>query len=313
MNNDSASMEIASSFQWIGICSSLCDLLHAVDHHIFASMASRLKNRDRVQEKDSTLKSSSHKQTTAIQQTRFFDLPHEVRVMIYKYLFDGAVLRVGKNGIEHKRSWGHCEMLQTCNSVRKEAEPALFSQATQVFSDIFKEHEAQEHNLNLRPLYPRLVPAINVSSFAPKNNVRLDMKTLRAYSHLRDLELGMFGEMLFKQAPYPILEHDIDIISADNDSYLVTELNKIFMDKIWYNKLWSKPISFQGLRGILQSKHRTFRVVLRCIVQIYCEDSDCKLPGYYDGVVCVYGYYQSFGIANQAHRECYKIGIRKRS
>lgn len=242
-------------------------------------------NCDCVQQKTLNLKRSVEKKCKSTQHIRFLDLPLEVRIMIYRYIFEGAVLRIDKDGVKHQYSRGHCEILGTCEAVLKEAEPVLFSQATQVFSDATENGRVQNQDLNLRPLYPRSVPALHVFNFHPKNNVRLDMKTLKTYSQLRVLELGLFSEMMFEQAPNFILDADEETVNEDNDPYVVAEIKKMVADKNQYDKLDYKPVNLRGLRAILNSKHRNFRVLLRCEVHLYSVDVEDELPEDYNGLV----------------------------
>jgi hypothetical protein len=208
------------------------------------------------------------KNVEARQHLCFFDLPLEIRNIIYGYVFHGAILRIGKKGVDIEKSWAHCEILQSCRAIVEEATIVLFSTATQLFIG------NGERNLNLRPVHPCQVPALRVVSDKPNNNVRLDMKALRTYAHLRCLELGIFSDMWLENAPYPVLKDDAETVNSANDAYVVVELKKALFSKTQYKDLTSKPLSLQALRGILNSKNRHFSVLLRCEVELTCVYGD---------------------------------------
>jgi hypothetical protein len=218
------------------------------------------------------------KNVEARRQLCFFDLPLEVRNIIYGYVFHDALLRIGKKGVDIEKSWAHCEILQSCRAIIEEATTVLFSTATQLFIG------NGERNLNLRPAHPHQVPALRVASRKPNNNVRLDMKALRTYAHLSCLELGIFSDMWLENAPYPILKGDTDSVNRANDAYVVAELKKALFSKTQYKDLACKPLRLQSLRGILNSKNRHFSVLLRCEVELTCVDGDDEVPD--DGMVC---------------------------
>lgn len=220
--------------------------------------------------------------TKSKQQLGFFHLPLEVRNIIYGYVFHGAILRIGKKGVDIEKSWGHCEILQSCRAVIEEAAPILFSTATQLFTAYWQDEaqrQVREKGLNLRPVHPQKVPSMQVVYSDPDKNVRLDMKALNSYKQLKLLDLGVFSYMLFEDAPYHVLKDDGETMNESNDAYVVTELKKTLVNKDQYKDMMHKPVTLQALQGILHSKTRNFKVLLQCEIDLihfdgqgeYCE------------------------------------------
>lgn len=208
------------------------------------------------------------------QSIGFLDLPAEVRGIIYDYVFHLAVLLVEEHGINEEESVGHCSILRTSRAICDEATPHLFTQARQVFCYYAKDSE-KFPQINLRPLWLLLVPSMEVMCDQP-NFVRLDMGALKTYISLRELILGTFAFLPLGETPHPLINFDEfgdHTLNEANDEFMVASAKEALLDKEEYRYLHAKPITFQGLKCILSSKYRKFRVILECKL-IFSNDVD---------------------------------------
>ena len=199
------------------------------------------------------------------QSTGFLDLPAEVRGIIYDYVFHLALLRVGEHGINEEESDAHCGILRSSHSICLEATPHLFTQARQSFC-YYAEDANNFPRINLRPLWLRLVPSMEVMCDRP-NYVRLDMKALKTYISLRELILGTFAFISLGDTPYPLINFDEfgdHTLNEANDEFMVASAKEALLDKEEFKYIGAKPITFQGLKSILSSKYRKFKVILEC-------------------------------------------------
>jgi hypothetical protein len=204
--------------------------------------------------------------------TGWKDLPIEVRLMIYKHCFKGAMLYLGDSGLpdvtsSQASSKSAGQIARVSKEIHHESESLLYCETTLVFHGFSrgpgKPHLLQQHIIdNLE-----YIKCIMVTT---RNPVTLIHRNLRCYRALEVLRFGFRPLNMIPEITAGYGKHGYEIVS---DNKLLT---RYILRQLWAQWemrddviRWRDPINYDALGRLYTAKTRTYRIEVAISVRYY--------------------------------------------